>query len=206
MSTILFLILAALLAWYGGPLLTKLFWFLPITDVAEALTPSGILRHGFSFYTSFLVWTLLLWMTLQATGLMFIPSGFQKYGETKPARFIKGAVSEVMVLALLSIPVFWLLFICGGKSLVLSHLDGGSTIAEAQWTDARIWRQGFWVVTGLWQVALPISALLYFFFQRRLKRRIGRIAEPILRFRDQGRSGGGGSARIGGVFDEWSLL
>jgi hypothetical protein len=201
-----YFLLAIYLAWYGGPLLTQLFWFLPVAELAEALTPTKILMRGISFYISFAVWTLLLWLALQATGLVFMPAGIQKYSETPLARFFKGILGEFAVLALIAAPVFWFVFSFGGRSTVVQEIAGGQSHPELVWIAASFWKKGFWVVVHLWRVALPMAVLLHLAFHRQVKKRIGRLAEPVLRFRDRGRAGQGGSARFAGILEEWSLI
>jgi hypothetical protein len=133
------LLLAILIAWYLGPWLTTIFWFLPVKELASAISLRNILSHDASFFVSFLLWFAVFWTILKGGGLTVLMAGPQRYGNTKLVRRAQGLIVEGLFLFLFMSPIIALLVLSGmGKNIILSRLQTDLGPAFLEPTTARM--------------------------------------------------------------------
>jgi hypothetical protein len=131
---IVYIALAVLAAWHSAPWLTSVFSFLPFGELADAIRPRNLFSHSPSFYVVFLLASVALWETLERTGLTFLLSGPQRYGNSRPVRRTQGLMAEGVILMIFMTPVLALLTLAGpGKTIILTRLeqDLGARFADA---------------------------------------------------------------------------
>jgi hypothetical protein len=213
-------VVAVILAWYIGPWLTTVLWFLPVREIAEFLTPTRILSQGLEFYIGFVLWSLLLFALLHGFGLGVVAAAPRRYTTTRPLRALKGLLSEVLLLTFFASLVIVGLLVSGQwNSIVDARMveaqsvdtDPGAQDARAilgtpaREIAARPWRFLFTALRHLGYIAYPFGGVLYLLFGARVKHRLARVLRPIRRFFELGQMGAGGSGRFAGLIDEWEL-
>lgn len=217
--SLLYLIVALTIAWYCGSWLTAAFWFLPVRELAEALTPINLWGQlwgqGLGPIVSWLIWTTVLYVVFKTLGFATILAAPQRYTTTRPMRAIQGLLAEgLLLVAFASLVVLVLVWSGHWTTLVATQLN---TEASAPAPETAIlqspteqlmyrpWRFLLLALRYMGGIAFPVGAVLYVVAGAATKRLILRMMTPLRRVRLLGRLGEGGSAAFAGLIAEWEL-
>src|SRR5262245_50134509 len=106
-------VLAILIAWYAGPWLSAVLWFLPVQEVADALVPDDLFDRDSAFYVTCGAWALVIYAVLRVAGLTFLRTGIQRYETTPVVRGARGIAAESMLVAISAGAVIAVLLVSG---------------------------------------------------------------------------------------------
>ena len=101
---LLFLFLAAVLAWFLGPSLTIFFSSsIPLADKVPAGFWEYFTKRDGDFYLQFVFWMIVLWFVLPVFFSLFnvLTPQARRYGTTKLLRRIHGVTTEIVILTFL---------------------------------------------------------------------------------------------------------
>ncbi|HJT30069.1 MAG TPA: type IV secretory system conjugative DNA transfer family protein [Pyrinomonadaceae bacterium] len=186
-KTVLTLLLAGILAWCFGPfLLNELTAVGPILkEFGSIFTLFSLIWRGPGFFLQFLVAIIVFWFLLKAIGMLFsfaLPKS-QRYGTTKFLRRVQGFSAEIILVLSAFLMICFCVFVFTGR--YESYVE---------------------LISELWLPILVGAIVLYLPANRSLKRMLACVYTAfLLRVLEPGRFGDGGSARFGGLVEEWSM-